>query len=49
MLRNNFWTRIQDSGHFQRSKYTVLDEESDVQLKNKQFQLPEAKIQEKTL
>ena len=41
--KNNFWTQVQDSGHFQWSKYTVLDEESDFQIKNKQFHRPEAK------
>ena len=33
---SGFWT-------FPAVKYTVLDEESDFQIKNKQFQRPEAK------
>ena len=38
-----FW----DSRHFQLAKYKVVDEESDVQVKNQQFQRPGAKNEEK--
>ena len=37
-----FATRL-DSRHFERSTYTVLDEESDFQVKNKQILDPEGK------
>ena len=40
----SFCTNFEDSRHAQQSKYTVFDEESDVQLKNKQILEPGGKI-----
>ena len=49
-LKNSFghflaW--IPDSRHVRQSKYTVLHEESDFQVKNKQILDPEGKNKEK--
>ena len=40
-------TKFGDSRHFQLAKYTVLDQESNVQVKNEQLQRPDAKNEEK--
>ena len=40
-------TRFGDSRHARQSKYTVLHEESDFQVKNKQLLRPEGKNKEK--
>ena len=40
-------TKFWDCLHFQLAKHAVFDEESDVQVKNKQFRSPGAKNEEK--
>ena len=42
----HFLTRFWDSGHVRQSKHTVLHEESDFQVKNKQILDPEGKNKE---
>ena len=44
---NYFWTKFGESRHFLWRKCTAFEEESDVQLKNKQFHHPGTKNQEK--
>ena len=43
-LWGHFWINARDSRHIQLARYTVVNEESDVQIKNKQLQRPEAKL-----
>ena len=43
----HFLAWIPDSRHVRQSKYTVLHEESDFQVKNKQILDPEGKNKEK--
>ena len=42
----HFWVKFWDSRHVQWSKYIVFHEESDFQVKNKQFLEPEGKNKE---
>ena len=40
-------TKLWDSRHFQQAQYTVFEEESDVQVKNKKFRHTGTKHEEK--
>ena len=45
----HFLAWIPDSRHVRQSKYTVSNEESDFQVKNKHFLRPEGKNKEKRI
>ena len=42
-FRGHFWVKFWDSRHSEQSKYTVFDEESEFQVKNKQILEPGGK------
>ena len=44
---HHLFSKFGDSRHVHLAKYAVFDEESDVQVKNKQFRSPGAKTYEK--